>query len=158
VSEFVIRRATEADTDGIAQTRAASIRGVCAKDYSPEQIESWAGELPAESHLEFMGKSHYLVAEDDDQLLGFGVADLEGAEILALYVHPEALGRGVGRSLLQAMEGASRDAGRDALQLLSTLTAVGFYERMGYARGEDTSHTLRSGIEMACVRMRKVLG
>src|SRR5687768_12579402 len=42
-SPAIIRRATPDDADAITPVHVASIRTLCAKDYTPEQIEAWAG-------------------------------------------------------------------------------------------------------------------
>jgi GNAT superfamily N-acetyltransferase len=61
------------------------------------------------------------------------------AEVAKVLVHRRARRRGVGAALLQAIEAAARDAGRDLL-VLDTVTggdAQRLYERLGWVRVGD---------------------
>jgi ribosomal protein S18 acetylase RimI-like enzyme len=69
------------------------------------------------------------------------------AHVYAMWVAPDARGAGVGRALLDAVEGWARDGGRTRLVLAVTETNEGarrFYEACGYV---DTGerHPLREG-------------
>lgn len=58
------------------------------------------------------------------------------------WVEPDAQGQGAGKSLLQAVEPACREAGCHAIQMLHLSTsppqAAALYERMGYPHTEST--------------------
>jgi predicted GNAT family N-acyltransferase len=64
---------------------------------------------------------------------GDGVAKAERVAVLA-----ELRGRGVGAALMHALEAAACERGFVCVLLGAQLTAVGFYERLGYAvEGEE---------------------
>ncbi len=80
------------------------------------------------------------VAEEAGELLGFGACIHRPwnrrTEIAHLYVAQDARGRGIGRALLTAIEGAAREAGSRCLWLeTSNLAhpAIAFYRRVGFA-------------------------
>jgi ribosomal protein S18 acetylase RimI-like enzyme len=127
VAMVIIRRAVGDDCEGILRAHVASIRELCARDYTPEQIEAWAGPKRADVYLKVMERHTLVVAEEDGEILGFGEVAVhpEGGlgpgevEICGLYVHP-AHGRcGVGRAIVDHVDDQLADhavvVGRDAI-------------------------------------------
>ena len=155
---MIIRRATLDDADAICELHVRSIRELCAVDYTPAQVEAWAGRKRPALYREAMtdGGETMFVAVDDggDRVIGF-VAFKE-AEIYGLYVAPESVRRGAGSELLDAAEAAMRLAGVTQVKFRSTLTALSFYLRRGYQRGDDAIARM-SGVEIPCVWMSKTL-
>jgi GNAT superfamily N-acetyltransferase len=72
-----------------------------------------------------------IVAEDEGQMLGLAELSPDGGELEKLFVAPEAMGRGLGRQLLDwcAREAAGR--GVASLVIESDPGAADFYRRMG---------------------------
>ena len=153
--ELTIRTARPEDAEAICRLHVASIRVLCARDYTPEQIEAWAGPKQAADYVRGMeaGESMY-VAEADGELLGFGCR--LGQELRALYVSPTATGRGVGTAVLKRIEDDAFAAEIRAIELHSTLTAASFYHARGYARGEPVARLMR-GVAVPCIPMIKQL-
>jgi ribosomal-protein-alanine N-acetyltransferase len=72
------------------------------------------------------------VYEDDDNVVGYGIVMLSGAEahILNLCVHPECQRRGIGRLMLNHITQVSRESGADTILLevrQSNLVAIQLY-------------------------------
>ncbi len=101
---------------------------------------------------------HYLVAEDDGDLVGYAGLAVVGrqADVQTLAVAPAAQGRGLGRRLLHALvaEARRRDAGEVLLEVraenaaaLALYAGAGFERiaiRRGYYRpGGTDAHVLR---------------
>ena len=155
-SSVTIRRATPDDAEAITPVHVASIRTLCANDYTQEQIDAWAGWKSPEQYRAAMAAGEtFLVAEADGGVIGFAV--LFGNEVKAAYVHPDHVGRGVGRRLLEAVEAEARSRGVAELRLTSTLTSVPFYETCGYAKGELHHHPVTGGVMLPCVHFTKRL-
>ena len=77
-------------------------------------------------------------------------------QVRQVVVAPDAHGRGVGRTLMGALESLAAEEGTTELWLHSRRTAVGFYERLGYV-GEGQEFTSKlTGIPH--LTMRKPLG
>ena len=107
-----IRPATAADAEAILRAHLASIQGLCANDYTREEIAAWTGPKRAEWYTRAIEKGHgeLLVATMDEEIVGFG--DLGGDEIFGLYVHPQHVGRGLGKRLLEALEAEAQTSRR----------------------------------------------
>jgi N-acetylglutamate synthase-like GNAT family acetyltransferase len=161
-----IRRATPADCEAILAAHVASIRELCAPDYRPEEIEAWAGPKRAEDYLAPMRDNDFVVAEVRGELAGFGeliVGPAAGipqgeAELRGLYIHPRHARQGVGRAIVAYLqeEALARGAARWFVRV--TITAEPFYRRMGFISMQRETHRLRSGVEIACIRMEAALG
>ena len=151
-----IRKASPADADEICKLHRESIRRLCATAYPAEKIAAWAESLTPERYLPAMHALEFFVAEDR-WIGGFVILDPGGAELNALYLHPRAVGRGVGRRLLEYAEDVARNNAVTKLQLRSTLNAAGFYEACGFSRLHETIHEHPAGVELECVLMTKVL-
>jgi len=156
-SPVVIRRAVPADAEAITPVHVASIRMLCAKDYTPEQIDAWAGWKSPDTYRAAMAAGEvFFVAEVDGRIVGFSV--LHGDEVKAVYLHPDHVGRGIGRRLVEAVESEARACGVAELHLTSTLTSVGFYESCGYTKGAEHQHPVTGGVTLTCVHFTKRLG
>jgi putative acetyltransferase len=103
-----------------------------------------AGLYPAESnHLVDVGvlcasNARFLVARLDGAAVGCGAlivgADGE-AEIKRMFIAPQARGTGLGRRILEALEGAGRAEGMRVIRLETGVRqpeALGLYRRLGY--------------------------
>lgn len=147
-----VGRAEEADRLWLLRTRC--IRELCSAAYPPEVIGPWSASPPPEHYRALLAAGGGVIAEDaDGALLGYGVIDLAGNEIDALFVDPDCGGRGIGLTLMQAMQ-ALADPARP-LVLSASLNAVPFYRRCGFEalREEDYPHP--SGVSLASVRMQR---
>jgi putative acetyltransferase len=154
---MIVRRATVDDAEAICDLHICSIRGLCANDYTPEQIEAWAGRKKPELYSRAMtegGETMFVAVDEQGRIIGF--AAFKAAEIYGLYVAPEAIRRGVGSELLDAAEAAMRLSGVAVVRFRSTLTALSFYQRHGYQHGDDAISRM-GGVDIPCVWMSKNL-
>ena len=146
-----IRKAREADAERIWRVHTSSIRDICSSHYSPEEVDSWVKRQSPEKYVQFMHLDYFIVAESDDEknLLGFGhlgrsdVSKMPpGCEmqVKALFVAPEAQGRGVGKLLFQELEREAGAQGYTCLGVCSTLNAVSFYESCGFVVVKECVH------------------
>ncbi|WP_184590184.1 GNAT family N-acetyltransferase [Streptomyces violarus] len=137
-----------ADCDRVAEIRIrgwqSAYRGLIPQSYLDGLSVAEDAELRRAYFAQADGSVVNLVAEDaGGELVGWachgpfrdGEVRTPDAELYAIYVHPEHLGRGVGRTLLtESVERCSR-AGRGRL-LLWVLKENGrarrFYERAGF--------------------------
>jgi GNAT superfamily N-acetyltransferase len=86
------------------------------------------------------GEGAFVIAYLDDLAVGCGAVrrlDDTTAELKRMYVDPPVRGRGIGRSLVEALEYEARDLGvsKIVLETGARLTpAIKMYEAMGYVR------------------------
>jgi putative acetyltransferase len=154
---FHVRRAVPGDAEAVRQVHGASIRQVCAADYSAQQIEAWASPARIEQYRFAIAQHEFHVAVSNAILIGFSELDSERGEVKAVYVAPAWLRRGVGRALLAELERVAREYRLSGLQLEASLTALPFYLAAGYRAVRRATHILSSGEGLACVEMRKEL-
>jgi putative acetyltransferase len=109
-----------------------SIEDLTADDYTAAQQEAWASA--ADDAAEFGKKlagQLTLIATLEGSPVGF--ASLEGRDkIDMLYVHPAAVGQGVGAMLIDALEKLAGGRGAGKLSVNASDSARGFFEKRGY--------------------------
>jgi len=152
-----IRRAVPGDGTQLCQVHKTSIVELCGGHYTREQIAVWADPRHQEEYERAIGSVPTFVAEHGSTIVGFAMADWNHRLILAVYVHPDYAGVGVGRKLVRKLEAEAGSAGVTELWLNATLNSVPFYERCGYASRGSAKNTLPNGAELPCVRMAKRL-
>lgn len=147
-----VGRLDEADALWVLRTRC--VRELCSAAYPPEVIVPWAASPPPAHYRALIGQGGCIVAEEDEAtLLGYGVIDLAGNEIDALFVDPDRGGRGIGMALMQALQ-ALADPARPLL-LSASLNAVPFYRRAGFEALREELYPHPSGVALASVRMQR---
>ena len=84
--------------------------------------------------------AHYLVAEEDGQLVGFcGLWNvIDAAQITNVAVIEAMRGRGVGEALMRQAMGISKEAGMDVMSLevrVTNTVAQNLYRKLGFQDG-----------------------
>jgi ribosomal-protein-alanine N-acetyltransferase len=103
-------------------------------------------------------KARVVVAESDGALAGFGILHIESypegsvGYIVTLDVALDQRREGVGKSLIQEMEKQSLAAGCDVFALhvyTQNVTAIGFYERLGFVYSHTAAGFYGEGLDAA---------
>jgi N-acetylglutamate synthase-like GNAT family acetyltransferase len=152
-----IRRAREEDADAVGRVHRSSIRELCRGHYTAEQIAAWSPPRPPGHYEKAIREKEFYVAEEGGRVVGFGALNVGSGEVEAVYVGPEAVGRGVGMKLLRKVEERARAAGLKGLRVDASLNAVGFYERAGYSLEDMGAHRLWNSVDLPCAHMSKEL-
>ncbi|GAA4201958.1 GNAT family N-acetyltransferase [Actinocatenispora rupis] len=109
-----------------------AVRDTASRDYSPEQVAAWA---PASVDLmewnERRLAAHTFVATIERRVVGFSDVTDDGL-LDMLFVHPDAAGRGIARTLLAAVVEKSRELGLSRLRTHASRTARPAFERFGF--------------------------
>lgn len=123
----------KADTPRLQDLFANAIEELTQDEYDEEQRLAWITRAAdAEAFAKRLIANVTILVEQDGEILGF--ASLAGGkEIDMLYVHPDAVGQGVGSALLGAMEKLAAARGAQALFVDASDTAHEFFTRRGYA-------------------------
>ncbi|MCT9095438.1 GNAT family N-acetyltransferase [Haloarchaeobius sp. HME9146] len=153
-----VRPATHKDMPAVASLHAASARELGRTHYDDRQVLAWAGRKDPEKYPYDEPGEHFVVAELDGEVVGFGHLAVDDGEVRAVYVKPAAARRGVGSALLAHLEGTARDAGLDGCYLWASLNAVPFYRQAGWdVVGADVVETTGNGVtaELAVKLMEK---
>ena len=150
-SELLIRPAVRDDAEAISRVIIRALRETNAQDYPPEIIASVAANFSPERVSELMGTREVLVAVLADEVVG--TASLQGAVVRTVFIVPDHQACGIGTALMREVERKGRQGGLAHLMVPSSITAEGFYAKLGFSAIRDEYH----GAERTIV-MQKVLG
>jgi len=132
-----VRAATGHDAQAAVEVIRRSISELCTADHrgDPATLEEWLANKTAARFRGWLARSgqYTVVVERDGTLCGVGMMGPDGSVRLC-YVHPDHTRCGVGRALVDAMQSEARARGMDRLHLDATLSAMAFYEAMGFRR------------------------
>ena len=130
-AETIVRAYRPGDRDAVINVTVRAIRESAIRDYSPSQIEAWAGgdRIDAWSVVD---DRLIWVAVVNESIIGF--TDLKPSGHLdRMYVHPEYERSGIASALLNCLEDAARCQGITRLFTEASITAKPFFERRGFA-------------------------
>ncbi len=127
-----IRYYEAGDAPEIVRLFFETVRSVNRADYSDEQLEAWAPGVPdPEEWRARMAGRRTLVAEEGGEVVGFAELEYDG-RLDMLYVRKDAVGRGVGRRLYEAVEREARGQGLGWIFTEASITARPFFEQQGF--------------------------
>lgn len=153
---LIIRHATASDAQALLDLRKAAILAGCADCYAPEALLAFTAVEVNPAFLAMLA-GHFYVAEEGGCMVGSGMIDLASGQVDAIFVAPQAAGRGVGRAMMVHLEGLAREAGLLLMTLDSTLNAAPFYRRLGFTGEAQSVYVTKRGLRLACVPMVKLL-
>ena len=139
--EFTIRPATPADAPRLHAVHTAAVRRICAPHYAPEVIDGWLDNRAPAGYLTPIGHGALFVVERDGTVVGFG--ETTPGVIVACYVDPAFVRRGVGSAIMTRALERARQGHDGPIRVQATLNAVPFYARFGFRELERS--TLRRG-------------
>lgn len=116
--------------------------------FCPQDEIDWLyARYTPETVAELAAGGHTYVMTEAGRIVGTGTVTATGereCEIIAAFLLPEAIGRGLGRQLFQALEADALCVQARRIWLTSSVNALDFYEKMGYVnpngyrvRGDD---------------------
>lgn len=137
MEEITIRRFRSGDEFMAAEVVRAALRECNSRDYPPEFIEENVADHSPEVIAARAKEAHFYVACEGDAIIGCGgISGYWGSRtesyLLTIFVLPEKQGRGVGRRIVETLEADEVFRRAWRTEVGSSLTAVGFYRRMGY--------------------------
>jgi putative acetyltransferase len=138
-----VRRYRKGEEQELWSLLYETVHKVNSKDYTQAQIEAWAPtqwDLP--KWKKRLNKTNPFVAEKDNQIVGFAELEANG-HIDCLYCAHNWQGKGVGSSLLQAIEHEALILGISRLFAEASLTARGFFEKKGFSVESEQTVSLR---------------
>lgn len=125
------RKAEAADAPALSEL---AFRSKAHWGYSPDQLEAWRENLTLSSDWMSLHPIH--VAEIDGRIVGFFALLAEHGQwkLEHFWVAPEAMGQGVGRSMLTHAMAVAKQVGARELIIDSDPNAEGFYRACGAVR------------------------
>ncbi|QXH55099.1 GNAT family N-acetyltransferase [Pseudomonas maumuensis] len=144
--ECHIRRAKREDAQAISRLVIAALHESNSQDYPAEVIAQVEQSFSPTAVSALLDSRLIFVAVKQHDLLG--TASLDGDVVRTVFVAPIHHGAGIGRQLMRAIHTAAIKAGVTALRVPSSITAQGFYARLGYRKLRDEFHGAERTIVM----------
>ncbi|ORY06211.1 acyl-CoA N-acyltransferase [Clohesyomyces aquaticus] len=157
-SHYVFRPATLADIPALQSLISASLRNLSKSDYTTAELDGSIGFLFGPDTLLIHDRTYFILSPASSPtiicacggwsfrrtLYGADTAPgrmpekrdprTERASIRAIFTNPEFARRGLGTMVMRYCEERAREGGYGRLEMGSTVTGVGLYERCGYVR------------------------
>jgi putative acetyltransferase len=133
---YQIRAFEPGDGDALAAIYQGAVDQIARVDYSEIQRAAWLSIAPTGDIMETAygdGRLALVAVDHDARVIGFSDLEEDG-HIQFLYVDPGAAGRGVGSSLIRALEGAARQRGLGRLYSEASETALPVFLKQGFER------------------------
>ncbi len=165
------RRARAADLGELRAMHRISFRAFGSADYSAAELDGFFADVETADPL-LIEDGTYAVAEsggriaasggwtlrrpDYEAKLGGGAPSGRVATIRAIFTHPDFARQGLARRIMELAETeAVLIGGAERLELCATLSAIGFYESLGYTAVAPAVLPLGNGAMFRSVRMTK---
>lgn len=142
-----IRPANPQDAAAISQVIIQSLRQSNAQDYSAEIIAQVETSFSTESILLLLNQRQVFVATLDHQVVA--TASLDHDIIRSVFVAPDHQGTGLGRQLMTTLQSIANDANIKILRVPASITAEGFYLKLGFRKIRDEFNGVERTIIMA---------
>ena len=124
-----LRLYRDGDLPALLELFYSTVHTVCARDYTPAQLDAWAPQKPDEAAWDVSLRSRTtLVAEEDGAILGFGNIGPD-AYLDLLYVHKDHQRQGIASVLCDFLETLYPV---DRITVHASETAWPFFEKQGY--------------------------
>jgi predicted N-acetyltransferase YhbS len=135
---IAIRLARADDAAAISSLILRALHEVNIRDYGPALIAEQSNNWTVDSVVAKMQNRITYVAVDDNDIVG--TAGFDGQQARTVFVRPDRHKLGIGSLLMQTVEALAIEGGLHQLSLLSSITAQGFYQRLGYSSVRDVYH------------------
>jgi GNAT superfamily N-acetyltransferase len=123
MTNCAIRDARPGDESGMHEAHMRSIREVCIREHGDEEVKGWGNRPLGDRWQKQVREGGAWVVELDGRIVGVAYIHVAKpdpevqAHIHALHLVPEAIGKGVGRKLLEVMVNFARNVWRETLDL-----------------------------------------
>lgn len=154
MTEIALRPFLSADAPVLIVTFREAVLELTIDDYDEDQRDAWCAAADDEEEFaKRLATSLTLIATMEGNPIGF-ISLKDNAVIDMLYIHPDFVGVGAAKILIDAIEKLA--AARGAKELTSEVsdTARGFFEKHGYA-AQTRNTIMMEGEWLANTTMKK---
>jgi len=111
---------------------------VNSRDYPLSEMQALAKAYNADKICALAAYAHMYTVHDGETIVGTGsISSLWGSMtesiLLTIFVLPEYHGQGIGRKIIETLEADDLFLRADRVEIPASITASGFYGKMGYS-------------------------
>ncbi|MBK4990009.1 GNAT family N-acetyltransferase [Pseudomonas sp. S36] len=143
--DYHIREATSDDAQGISSVILATLRVTNAADYDAETLGRVAMSFTPAAVAQLLERRIMFVAVSDGIV---ATASLESDVLRSVFVNPANQRSGIGEQLVHRVECEALKRGFALLKVPSSVTAQGFYAKLGYRKVREVLHGLERTVVM----------
>lgn len=136
--DCLIRIATREDAIAISRVIIGALRETNAQDYTPAIIEQAEQSFSPEAILRLLTQRQVYVATIDHHVVA--TASLDRDIVRSVFVNPDCQGKGIGKQLMTMIQAIAISGGVKLLRVPSSITAEGFYAKLGFEKIRDEFH------------------
>ena len=147
-----LRRYLPGDEEAVSALLRRTLLEVNAHHCPKDEIDWLYARYTPETVAQIAGEGRMYVMTEGGAIVGTGTVVQTGereCEIIAAFLLPETIGRGLGTQLFDVLEGDEWCAAAKRIWLTSSVNALDFYEKRGYVnpngyrtRGADNLLTM----------------
>lgn len=141
-----IRTATPEDAPAISRVIIQSLRSSNAQDYPAEVITQVEQSFSTVAILSLLTQRQVFVATIDHRVVA--TASLDRDVVRSVFVDPHHQGNGIGGQLMAMIRTVAINRKIETLRVPSSITAEGFYFKLGFRKVRDEFHGAERTIVM----------
>ena len=138
-SAVQIRRYRLGEEEAIWAVYFVSTRHIVAREYTPEQVQRWAPELPPADWKCKLASTNPFVALIAGQIVGFAELESDG-HVNNFYCHHDFQRQGIGTALFRAIEEEAFHLHLPELFAEVSTTGINFFVAQGFVIEEERSN------------------
>ncbi len=135
IPDITIRRFEECDSDQVSRLIIDNLLLVNVRDYGEAAVRQLASFYSPPFLEKYAQSGEIYVAVERSNIVG--TATLERNRVRNVFVRIDHHKQGIGRMLMQHLEGIAWQQGNTRLFLLADISAASFYQKLGYVRVEE---------------------
>lgn len=151
MTNITIRAFAEGNEYAVAEVVKETLRISNSRDYAEEYIEENIQSHSPQAIRERSKGAHFYIACDGDTVIGCGGitgywGSTEESYLISIFVLPDYQGNGIGRMIVKTLEADEYFRRAWRTEVGSSLTAVSFYQRMGYEFKDGNTDADKYGV------------
>lgn len=146
-NNFVIRKIMPDDILEISNLIIRNLKEINSKDYDSETIKSLIEDYNLEGIKKRIKEGKMIVIKKNNLIVGTG--RFFNGKIFDVFVLPEFHRKGVGKMIMKELESNAKKVGSKKISLPASLTAINFYEKLGYSLDKNLNEKSKSSYWMS---------
>ncbi len=118
------------DSTAVSAVIVQCLLEINSRDYPEEIIARMCAYFSARRMKQLAEERQVFVAVENETVVG--TVSRDGNKVFTMFVQPGMIGRGVGSRLMRHIESLAAGEGYEYMETGASITAHGFYQRLGY--------------------------